>query len=74
MTTLTVCLDRINGAVWDYIDYQHWVLIASDGEILVELKGEHPSGIYGYKGKRYASATHAKSAAMLDLRTIEGKP
>lgn len=61
-------LERAEGAVWSYLNYRHWALIAEDGELLAEIKGEHPPGVYGYKGRRYASDTQAKVAVMRDLR------
>lgn len=58
---------RVHRAVWVYLGYRHWALKAEDGELLAEVRGTHPPGIYEYQGKRYHGEQEAKDAAMRAL-------
>ena len=59
--------ERVRRAVWVYVGFRHLALKAEDGELLAEVRGTHPPGVYEYQGKRYHGEQEAKAAAMRAL-------
>ena len=63
--------ERVHRAVWARVGFRHFALKAEDGELLAEVRGTHPPGVYEYQGKRYHGEQEAKDAAMRALGARE---
>ena len=59
--------ERVRRAVWACVGFRHFALKAEDGELLAEVRGTYPPGVYEYQGKRYHGEQEAKDAAMRAL-------
>ena len=56
---------------WEYIRYNTYGLVATDGEIVATIY--EANGTWHYKDKEYIAKTFAESAAEKDIRANHGR-